>query len=264
MTPSCSSCSMPRRNCLKRLGSLERATWKCSGANSGMAGNSTGSSRNRLSPTRSEEAFTRPTTSPGKASSMTSRSRPNTCWAYLVAKDFPVRLWVTTMPRSKMPEQTRMKATWSRWALFMPAWTLKTNPANGASTGRGAPSTSGRGRGGRGEVHQGVEDFLHAEVQGGGAEQDRGGLAGVEGVDVELEVGFDDQPGLVHGVGPVVALAGGGLLRGEVLGEGDVGAGVVALELRRSGHCAGPTRRGSRRRCPRPRSAAWAAARCAR
>ena len=60
---------------------------------------------------------------------MTSRSRPNTCWAYLVAKDFPVRVWVTTMPRSKTPEQTRMKATWSRCALFMPAWTLKTKPA---------------------------------------------------------------------------------------------------------------------------------------
>ena len=65
----------------------------------------------------------------------------------------------------------------------------------------------------RSEVNEGVEDFLHAEVERGRAEEDRRRLAGVEGLDVELEVGFDDQPGLVHGIGPVITLAGCGLVR---------------------------------------------------
>ena len=41
-TPSSSSWAMPRRNCLNRPVSFTRATWKCSGANSGSRGNSTG------------------------------------------------------------------------------------------------------------------------------------------------------------------------------------------------------------------------------
>ena len=38
---------------------------------------------------------------------MVSRSAPNTEWAYLVANGLPVRSWVTTMPRSNLPEHTR-------------------------------------------------------------------------------------------------------------------------------------------------------------
>ena len=40
--------------------------------------------------TRTSLALTRPTTSPGKASSMVSRSWPKTWWAYLVARGLPV------------------------------------------------------------------------------------------------------------------------------------------------------------------------------
>ena len=108
---------------------------------------------------------------------------------------------------------------------------LEDEPGEGRLDGpRGALDVGPRG-GRRGEVHEGVEDLLHAEVQGGGAEEDRRGLAGVEGVDVELEVGLDDQSGFIDGVGPVVALAGRGLLRGEVLGDyvPSIGLGSVAV-----------------------------------
>ena len=47
----------------------------------------------------------------------------------------PVRPWVTTMPRSKRPEQTRRKAMRSRWDGSMLACTLNTKPENGASSG---------------------------------------------------------------------------------------------------------------------------------
>ena len=91
--------------------------------------------------------MTRPTTSPGKASSRVSRSRPKAVWAYLVAKGLPVLSWVTVMPRSKRPEHTRKKAMRSRWDGSMLAWTLKTKPAKGASRGRGTPSSPVRGVG---------------------------------------------------------------------------------------------------------------------
>ncbi len=122
-------------------------TLKCSGAKLGMPGKVTGSSMNSVSPTLTSVALTRPTTSPGNASSMVSRSWPNTWWAYLVAKGLPVGWWVTTMPRSNRPEQTRRKAMRSRWDGSMLACTLNTNPENGESSGRGTPSTSGRGAG---------------------------------------------------------------------------------------------------------------------
>ncbi|GAB3795888.1 hypothetical protein GCM10027605_02700 [Micromonospora zhanjiangensis] len=101
----------------------------------------------RVSPMPSAVALTSPITSPGYASSMVSRLAPNICCAYLVAKGRPVPAWVTVMPRLNRPEQTRTKATWSRWALFMFAWILNTNPAKGASTPRGVPPVSTRGCG---------------------------------------------------------------------------------------------------------------------
>ena len=79
-----------------------------SGAKVVTGGYRTGRSTYRVSPTPRAAALTSPTTSPGQAVSMVSRSRPKTCWAYLVAKGRPVRAFVTTMPRSKTPEQTRM------------------------------------------------------------------------------------------------------------------------------------------------------------
>ena len=43
-----------------------------------------------------------------------------------------VRTWRTFIPRSKLPEQIRMKATRSRCALSMFAWILKTNALKGS------------------------------------------------------------------------------------------------------------------------------------
>ena len=39
------------------------------------------------------------------------------------------------MPRSNLPEQMRMKAMRSRWALFMLAWILKMKPENSSRQG---------------------------------------------------------------------------------------------------------------------------------
>ena len=88
-----------------------------------------------MSPTRTSVALTRPMTSPGHASSIVSRSWPNTEWAYLVAKGLPVGSWVTTIPRSNRPEQTRTNAMRSRCDGSMFACTLNTKPENGASSG---------------------------------------------------------------------------------------------------------------------------------
>ncbi len=52
------------------------------------------------------------------------------------------------MPRSNRPEQIRRNAIRSRWLLSMPACTLNTRPASGASIGRGLPSSSSRAAGG--------------------------------------------------------------------------------------------------------------------
>ncbi len=98
---------MPLRNCLCLLGSLPRTTAKCSGEKLGIGGNVTGTSRYRVSPGRSAAALARPITSPGQASSRVERSRPNTDWAYLVTNGLPVPAWVSTSPRSKVPEHTR-------------------------------------------------------------------------------------------------------------------------------------------------------------
>jgi hypothetical protein len=73
---------------------------------------------------------------------MLSRSRPNTCWAYFVANGRPLRAWVTTMPRSKTPEQIRMNASRSRCAVSMPACTLNTKALKGSVSARVEPSAA--------------------------------------------------------------------------------------------------------------------------
>ena len=45
--------------------------------------------------------------SPGSALSTDVVSRPKTAWANFVAKGRPVVAWVTTIPRSNVPETTR-------------------------------------------------------------------------------------------------------------------------------------------------------------
>ena len=85
---------------------------------------------------RRSVALTRPTTSPGKASSTVERSAPNTDDAYFVANGLPVRAMVIVMPRSKWPLQIRANASRSRCDLSMLACTLNTNALQPASIGR--------------------------------------------------------------------------------------------------------------------------------
>ena len=148
-TPSSLSWSSPLRNCLVLPVSTGRAVANTSGAKAGIAGNFTGGpiSSYSESPMFRPVALTRPTTSPGKASSTVVRSAPNTVDAYLVAKGFPVRSQVITMPRSNLPEQMRAKAIRSRWLRSMLACTLNTNAEHGSSRWRGLSSTSRRGDG---------------------------------------------------------------------------------------------------------------------
>ena len=52
--------------------------------------------------------------SPGNASSTVSRSRPKSLWELERRTFLPVRVCVTLMSRSNLPEQMRMKARRSR------------------------------------------------------------------------------------------------------------------------------------------------------
>ena len=94
-------------------------------------------SSNSVSPMFSPVALTRPTTSPGKASSIVVRSAPNTVDAYLVANGLPVLWQAIIMPRSNLPEQIRANAIRSRWLRSMLACTLKTNAEQASLSGRG-------------------------------------------------------------------------------------------------------------------------------
>ena len=114
ITPSWSSWAIPRWNCLWRDRSTARAARKCSGANGGMRGNSILAPLYRVSPERSSPALTSPMMSPGYATSMVSRSRPNTLCTYFVVNARPVGSCVTTSPRRNTPEQTLAKARRSR------------------------------------------------------------------------------------------------------------------------------------------------------
>src|SRR3546814_12670782 len=78
---------------------------------------------------------------------MVSRSWPNTDCAYFVPNGLPVAPWVTTMPRSNLPEQTRTKAMRSRCDGSLLACTLNAQAENGESSRRGEQSTSSRGDG---------------------------------------------------------------------------------------------------------------------
>ena len=173
---------MPLRNCLNLPVSSGRAEAKTSGAKLGIGGKRpAGSSRRRgVSPSCTSVALTRPTTSPGNASSIVSRSCPNTVAAYLVANGLPVRSQVTTMPRSNRPEQTRAKAMRSRWGGSMLACTLNTNAENGASRCAGLAVDVGAGVGVGSEVDDGVEQLAHAEVGERRTEEHGRRLAGEE------------------------------------------------------------------------------------
>ena len=174
--------------------------------------------------------------SPGNASSMVERSRPNIACAYLVANGRPVASWVRTMPRSNRPEQTRTKATRSRCDLSIEAWTLNTSPENGDSMARASPDADGRGEGGGRQLDQRVQQPGHADVGQRRAEHHRRRDAGLEGLDVEVGADLAEQLELLGGALPVHALLGGGRvgveallggLRGAVGGAGEPAHGAV-------------------------------------
>ena len=131
-------------------------------------------------------ALTRPTTSPGKASSTVSRSGPNAVVAYFVVRSRPVRWLVTLMPRSKRPEQMRANAMRSRCDGSMLACTLNTKAENGLSSGRGSSTAVEPRRWRRREVDDGVEQQAHAEVGERRADEHRRRLTGEERRQVDV------------------------------------------------------------------------------
>ena len=68
-----------------------------------------------VSPMLSSDWPTKPTMSPAHASSMVSRSRPNSFAALESRIVFPLWAWIAVMSRVNFPEQIRRNATRSRW-----------------------------------------------------------------------------------------------------------------------------------------------------
>ena len=154
---------------------------------------------------------------------MLSRSRPNTCWAYLVANGRPVRACVTTIPRSKTPEQIRMNASRSRWAVSMPGLHLEHERAERVGERAAAAVGVRLVRRWRRQADQGVEQGADAEVRDGGREQHRRRHAVQEQGLLVVGAGGLQQLDLLHRLLPRVALAGGRRLGGEGLLRRDGG-----------------------------------------
>ena len=151
-------------------------------------------------------ALTRPTTSPGNASSIVVRSAPNTVDAYLVANGLPVRSHVITIPRSNRPEQMRANAMRSRWLRSMLACTLNTNAEHGSSRWRGLPSMSARGVGAGSEVDDRIEEMADTEVGECRSREHGRRLAGEERRQVDVGADRVEQVAVVGRLGPLVAL----------------------------------------------------------
>ena len=125
-----------------------------------------------MSPTRTSVALTSPTTSPGQASSMVSRSWPNTEWAYLVANGLWVRAWVTTMPALEPPRAHPQVGDAVAVGLVHVRLDLEHEaPRRARRAARGLPVLVGPRGGRRGQVDHGVEQQPHAEVGEGRAEE---------------------------------------------------------------------------------------------
>ena len=87
--------------------------------------------------------------SPAQACSTILRSLAISCWGWERRTFFPPCICHTSMPASNSPEQIRMNAIRSRWALFMLAWILKTKAEKSGSTmGSISPLSDILGRGG--------------------------------------------------------------------------------------------------------------------
>ena len=105
-------------------------------------------------------------------------------WAYLVAKGLPVRPWVTTMPRSKLPgahPQEGDAVAVRRVHVGLHLEHEARRRGRRAVAGRALDVGPGPGDGH--QVDDGVEQHAHAEVGERRAEEHRGGLAGQEQLD---------------------------------------------------------------------------------
>ena len=159
-TPSCSSCSMPLRNCLYRPVSVTRGTAKCSGAKLGIGGKMhryvDGRGCRRPQRRRVRQADDIAGIGVVDRRCGAGRTSAGRTWWRTARR---CARGSATMPRSNLPEHTRAKAIRSRCAGSMPACTLKTNPQNGASTGR-AGRRRRPGVGGGRELDQRVQSCL--------------------------------------------------------------------------------------------------------
>ena len=81
----------------------------------------------------------------------------------------------TSLSRSNLPEQMRMKASRSRWALFMLAWILNTKAEkSGLERRRSTPQSAVPGQGRGRQAQEFLQERLDAEVRQRGAEEHRG------------------------------------------------------------------------------------------
>ncbi len=123
--------------------------------------------------------------SPAKASSARLRSWARKSTGLCMVIDLPLRGWKSFMPRSKRPEQSRMKASRSRWRGSMFAWILNTKPVTASSLGSISRSAVFCGRGDGAFSDQRVEQAHHPEIVERAAEIDRGEVAFEVGLAVE-------------------------------------------------------------------------------
>ena len=198
--------------------------------------------------------------SPGNASSTVVRWAPNTDWAYLVANGRPVAACVSTMPRSKRPEQTRTNAMRSRCARSMPACTLNTSAGERRDERPRVAVGVLAGFGGGREVDQRVQEAPDPDPLQRRAEQDGGGDARDEVLLVEPGADLGQQRQLVRGAPPRVRLLGGGLVRrhdldlaaGGAAGRARVAAQLAGLHLQHAAQVARDAERPGDRHGPQP------------
>ena len=87
-----------------------------------------------------------------------------------------------------------MKASRSRWALFMLAWILKTKAEKSGLKASITPLSADPGQGRRGQAQELLQEGLHAEVGQGGAEEHRGQLPVPHGLQVKFPAGRPAAP----------------------------------------------------------------------
>ena len=141
MAPSWAIWLMPLINCFLFMVSIWRTLAKCSGAKVGIPSNwNFPPGAHKVSPMEKIPGSNTPMMSPAYASSMIFLLSAISCWGWVRRIFFPPWTWFTSIPASNFPEQIRMNAILSLWALFMLAWILNTKAENFSSNGSTWPS----------------------------------------------------------------------------------------------------------------------------